>query len=330
MIDPPPPVEIAPPDVAPYRRGNTGVDYVTTFAAGAAGPHVLINGLIHGNELCGAIAIDRLFRMGLRPARGRLTLALANVDAFRAFDPRHPFASRFVDEDMNRLWSAGALEAGRSSAELRRARALRPVYAAADWLLDLHSMTNDSEPLTLCGQTARARALARSLEFPHWVVADGGHSAGLRLIDHAPFADPDGRRTAILVECGQHWRRETAAVALESCLRFLLRVGTIDAQALDPGMLPARPSARPSARREIAVTHAVTVTHEDFTFTEPYVGLEIVPRAGTPIAFDGGEPVVTPYDDCVLVMPARRAKPGQTAVRLGRLVTGPEEGTTAA
>ena len=48
--------------------------------------------------------------------------------------------------------------------------------------------------------------------------------------------------------------------------------------------------------------------------------LEVIPEAGTVIARDGKRAVTTPYDDCVLVMPSLRLKPGQTAVRLGREV----------
>ena len=31
-------VELSPPDIEPYRSGNTGFDYVTTFDSGFAGP----------------------------------------------------------------------------------------------------------------------------------------------------------------------------------------------------------------------------------------------------------------------------------------------------
>ena len=51
-------------------------------------------------------------------------------------------------------------------------------------------------------------------------------------------------------------------------------------------------------------------------------GLEKIPRKGTLIAEDGDRPILTPYDDCILVMPSRRLTPGQTAVRLGRLDPG--------
>lgn len=314
MIEPAPPVQLVPPDIAPYRRGNTGVDYVTTLTSGRPGPHVVLNALMHGNELCGAIALDALFRMGVRPRRGSLTLSFANVAAFRAFDPERPYVSRYIDEDMNRLWASDVLDSRRSSVELRRARALRPVFESADVLLDLHSMTNDSAPLSLCGRTERAAALARTLGCPGWIVADSGHAAGLRLIDHPRFA-AGGSATALLVECGQHWRAATGAVAVEVCLRLLAAL-----ELVDPSVAAGRIPIRDEPPRLVDVTHAVTAATDDFAFAGSYTGLEVIPRAGTVIAHDGSAAVTTPYDDCVLVMPGRRLRPGQTAVRLGRIV----------
>ena len=52
------PVELKAPDIAPYRAGNTGIDYVHRFESGAPGPRVLVSALVHGNEICGAIALD--------------------------------------------------------------------------------------------------------------------------------------------------------------------------------------------------------------------------------------------------------------------------------
>lgn len=97
-------IEISPPDLSAYRAGNTGIPYVTRFESGKPGPHVVVNALIHGNELCGAVALDHLFRSDLRPARGALSLVFANVAAYAGFDPADPLASRYLDEDMNRVW----------------------------------------------------------------------------------------------------------------------------------------------------------------------------------------------------------------------------------
>jgi predicted deacylase len=305
------PVELAPPDIGPYRDGNTGVPYVTTFDSGRPGPHVMVNALTHGNELCGAIAVVMLFERGIRPVAGKLTLSFANVAAFETFDRARPTGSRFVDEDFNRLWDDATLDGKRDSVELRRARALRPVVDTVDLLLDIHSMQHKTPPLMMAGMTRKATALARRVGVPERIVRDAGHSAGRRMRDYRGFGDETSPKNALLVECGQHWERASAEVAIETTLRFLTVVGTIA-----PELAPSAPTP---PQRVIEVTQAVTVTTDRFKFVAPYRGLEVIPKAGTVIAEDGETPVTTPYDDCVLIMPSRRLVPGQTAVRLGRL-----------
>ena len=57
------PVELRPPDIVPYRDGNAGIDYVHRFDSGRAGPRVLVTALVHGNEICGALALDWLMKL---------------------------------------------------------------------------------------------------------------------------------------------------------------------------------------------------------------------------------------------------------------------------
>jgi predicted deacylase len=312
------PVELTPPDIEPYRTGNTGIDYVTTLASSIAGPHVLVTALTHGNEICGAIALDRLFRAGLRPRHGKLTLAFDNIAAYTAFDPRVPAASRFVDEDFNRLWSPATFDGPRQSTELTRARALRPVVDAADYLLDIHSMQYATAPLMLAGTLDRSVALARRVGIPELIICDAGHAAGPRMRDYGGFGDPDSTKTALLIESGQHWERRSAEVATDVMLRFLIALGTLtreDAEPLAGPNLDAHPR-----QRIIEVTEAVTITNDNFEFVQDFRGLEVLSPKGTLIGRDNGREVRTPYDDCVLIMPSRRLAKGQTAVRLGRFV----------
>ena len=309
-------VELTPPDIEPYRSGNAGIDYVTTFDSGVAGPHVLVTALTHGNEICGAIALDRLFRAGVRPRRGRLTLAFDNVAAYRIFDPRVPVASRFVDEDFNRLWSPAILDGPRQSTELARARALRQIIDAADFLLDIHSMQYATAPLMLAGTLAKSVALARRVGIPELIMCDAGHTAGPRMRDYGGFGDPASPKTALLIESGQHWESRAAEVAIDVMLRFLIAVGTLtgeDAQPLAGPDFEAHPQ-----QRIIEVTEAVTITGDRFEFVEDFRGLEVLPEKGTLIGRDNGREIRTPYDNCVLIMPSRRLAKGQTAVRLGR------------
>jgi predicted deacylase len=306
-------IELTAPDIERWRAGNTGIDYATTFEGPRPGPHVIVNALTHGNEICGAIALDHLFRAEVRPERGRLTLCFANVAAYHGFDPANPNASRYVDEDFNRLWDEAMLAGPRHSTELARARTLRPLYASADFLLDIHSMQYGTAPLMLVGLAAKTVAFARRVGVPELMVSDQGHAAGPRLRDYAAFADAAAAPTALLVECGQHWEQRAAEVALETTWRFLAASGIFAADRAAQILAAPVP-----AQRLITVTDAVTIASDDFRFAADYRGLEIIAKAGTIIGRDSGHEIRTPYDECVLIMPSRRLVRGQTAVRLGR------------
>ena len=311
------PVELEAPDISAYRAGNCGIDYVSTFDSGKAGPHLMLAALTHGNELCGAIALDWLLRQGVRPRAGRLTLAFMNVAAYARFERSNPGVSRCVDEDFNRVWSTEVLDSARDSVELRRARELRPLVDGVDALLDIHSMQHATPPLMICGMTRKARELALRLGTPAHLVCDAGHAAGRRMRDYGGFGDSASPKNALLIECGQHWERASATVAIDAMLRFLLHFGAIEPDFAAPHLAPL-----PAAQRVVEVTQAVTVDTDDFRFAAPYVGMELIARAGTVIGHDGAQPVVTSYDNCVLIMPSMRLRKGETAVRLGRIVGG--------
>ena len=308
------------PDIGPWRAGNTGTEGVWHFDSGVPGRRAMVAALVHGNELCGAWALAGLLEAGVRPRQGSLTLAFCNLAAFDRFDPAAFDASRFVDEDLNRQWSAARLAQG-STLERRRAQALLPFVAQADWLLDLHSMHEPGAPLLLTGLHARNIALARQLRAPEHVVVDAGHQDGTRMRDHGHFGLPDGEagdNRALLVECGFHGDLSSRDVAQDMTLRFLVEAGTIDNVAAHEQLAGWR---RPDAARQqvLRVTGGVVARSERFRFLADYRGLETIPKAGTPIGDNDGEPVTTPYDDCVLVMPSlRQLRPGVTVVRFPR------------
>jgi len=259
-----PHVDVAIPDIAGWAHGNTAIPYVWRFEGPASGPRVTVQGLTHGNEVCGAIVLDWLLRRKVRPVRGTLTLIFANAAAYESFDASDPYATRCLDEDFNRLWDASVLDSPRHTRELKRARELRPCYDATDYLLDLHSMTD-------------------------W-------------------------RNALLMECGQHWARETPHVAQQAALRFLRHFEMCDRGFLDAFIDPGEPPPQ----RTVEITDVVTIASASFSFVLPVHGMMTMARAGTLLARDGEHEIRTPYDDCVLIMPAQRPKIGETAVRLGR------------
>lgn len=309
-------VELEAPPIESHRRSATGVEFIHTFESGRPGPHVLVNALTHGNEICGAIVVDRLLREGLRPVRGTLTLAFANVEAFLRFDPKRPYATRFIDEDFNRVWNSETLDGPRTSTELERARQLRPFVEAADFLFDIHSMLEPSPAVMICGALDKGIRFAFDVGIPEHVVSDTGHSNGTRMRDFEGFGDPESPKNALLVECGQHWERASERVAWQSTWRFLRALDVVDRAQADREIDPAPPASQ----KLIRVTEAVIARSPAFRFAKEYTGLEIVPHRGDVIAWDGDSPVRAPYDNCVLVMPVpHNIKVGLTAVRLGKI-----------
>jgi len=306
-------VRLACPDIADWRPGNTGLPGFTSYDSGHPGPHVVLLALMHGNEIAGAAALDQLLRAGLRPARGRLSFGFANLAAFDRFDPQRPTASRFIDEDLNRVWDPAVLDGPRHSIELDRARAMRPLIDTADVVLDLHSMLWPSAPLILCGSSLAGKTLAKAIGTPRLIVADHGHINGRRLIDYARFSDAGTPYAANLVEAGQHWEPETVT-AMIACIAGLLRHVAL---VSDDAPLPP-PMAETSPMRVANVTTAVTAITSQFSFMDQYHGGDIIPARNTLIAMDGTTEIRTPHDDCLLVMPALRPSRGHTAVRLAR------------
>jgi len=159
--------------------------------------------------------------------------------------------------------------------------------------------------------------LALRLGTPAHLVCDAGHAAGRRMRDYGAFADDASPKNALLIECGQHWERASATVAIDAMLRFLLHFGAIERDFAAPHLAPL-----PAAQRVVEVTQAVTIASDAFQFAAPYVGMEVIARAGSVIGHDGAQAVATPYDNCVLIMPSMRLRKGETAVRLGRIVGG--------
>lgn len=306
---PSPAVEVLPRDLSAYRQGNLGIDYVHRFESGRPGPHVLINALTHGNEFCGMVAATHLLDTGVRPLIGTLTVSFANVDAYETFHPASPFDSRQIVHNFNRIWSPEWLDGPEDSPELRRARALRPVVAAADHLLDLHSTSQDVEPFWVYQAFARNSAAALAIGDPAiHLVMPAGLGSGTPVIQYSHFGLADGQGVSMVAECGQHFLQASSDVAIGVTRRFLAHFGLI---ARDPA------AAAPLPARRFELLQTVVIKTPDFRFTRPCVGFEVFAQ-GELIATDGVDEIRAPCDDCTVLMPARAAVVGREGVYLSR------------
>lgn len=311
--------ELLPRDLSAYREGNVGIPYVHRFESGRPGPHVLVNALTHGNEFCGMVAATHLLDNGVRPQVGTLTVSFANVEAYESFDRDQPFESRQLVHNLNRIWSDEWLEGPLHSPELRRAREMRPVVAAADHILDLHSTSSDVPPFWVYPKFERngRAALAIGLPTVHLVMPQGLGS-GTPVIQHGRHGEAGHHGVALVAECGQHFRRASGETAKRVTQRFLAHFGLVAGEPASGGgdeRAGAHAGAAPPRRYELLRTHVIR--SETFAFARPLIGFETF-DAGELIATDGDEEIRAPCEQCTVMMPARRAIVGREGVYLTR------------
>ena len=302
------PLEVLPRDLSAYRQGNTGIDYVHRFESGKPGPHVLVNALTHGNEICGMVAATHLLDTGVRPKIGTLTVSFANMEAYNAFDIDNPYENRQLVHNLNRIWSPEWLDGSEQSPELRRARELRPVLDAADYVLDIHSTRAPVQPFWVYPEMDRNTALAAAVGAPAvQLVMPAGRFPGTGVLNYGRHGDPASNSGgALVVECGQHFAQSAALLATDVTLRFLAHLGLIDTPANSAPAAPAQP---------FRLLEVHMVKSEDFTFTRPLLGFEVFNK-GELIAINAGEEIRSPCDNCTIFMPTRMPIVGREAVYL--------------
>lgn len=296
------------PDLRSLPVGNGRTPFVFEFDSGRAGPVVLINGLLHGNEPCGAAAIQFLLECRVRPLRGRLILTLANVAAYDAPEPK-----RFVDRDMNRIWSRGVLSDEPTCSEIERARALLPYYEQAEFLLDLHSTAFPVRAMTYFKNLQKAEALALRIgDPPCHVVTPGALHAGIPLFEFDKFGNAASPAVALLVECGQHRAQASADTAIRVSLKFLVTLGLLDAGALES--VPPAPEQEAGQYRVFDVIRARTA---EFQFVRTLLGFEEFAKDEL-IAIDGDRELRAACHRCTVIMPQRTIVKDREVVTLAR------------
>jgi hypothetical protein len=165
---------------------------------GDGDPTLAVVACLHGDELCGKRAVDRLVDAG-PSVSAPVSLVIANEPAVDA-------GVRYLDEDLNRAFP------GDPDGDTRESRLAADLLAELDGtpVLDLHATVSQADPFALVHDlTPTTARLARATGVDR--VVDVSYVAG-GLISHVP---------GVAVECGLKGTDEaaaTASVILESVL----------------------------------------------------------------------------------------------------------------
>lgn len=290
------------------REGAGGVAHAVRIDSGRPGPHAVLVALLHGNETCGLAALRAVLARRDALLRGSVTLIAANVAGYACRAADQPQAGRFVEEDMNRLWSEARLAGlGDDTVELRRAREIAPLCRAADLVIDLHSMATPGPRLLMFHDTPAARRLLPHLPADHCRIRFDRPLHDGRLLIEQPglLGDPD--RAAFVVECGPHRARASSAYAA----RFAL--AALGAAGLLPPM-PKQPARGPLI--DVRAMEMLRAGSDSFGYLRPPEALQVFAQ-GDPIARDGDRLVTAPFPRTVLILPRARPPRGHEAGMLG-------------
>jgi len=205
------------------------------YDAEQSGPELLVLGAVHGNEVCGPAAIERVCA---ELDTGRLTLTRGRARFVPVCNPRaYAAGARFIERNLNRYLVPMETP---DSYEARLGNILCPLLERCDALLDLHSSPRGNVPYAFVGPANAAEyAFAASLG-ASWLMT-GWEETYAAADDGGGVVDPNegiGTEQAVrrhgglaaLVECGDHSDTVAAAdVAYRAIHGALRHLGMIEA-----------------------------------------------------------------------------------------------------
>lgn len=282
---------------------------VITFESGKPGPRLAMTGAVHGNEICGTQALQRLAeelqRGDIRLEAGRLLLIpIANPEAYKQ-------NRRFVEANLNRVFRRHEAP---TAYEHHVANDLCAALADSNVLIDFHSIHSRGEPFVLRFNevSPREEALLLALGVPAmvegWAEAYQrslpGIDMGQDMHSHAYMRSLGG--IAAGVECGQHDDPAAVTVAYEAARRALVHLGMVAGTAA-----PAAPPKR------LLVEEVVFSPTGQERFSRNFIHGEALAAGELIGTLADGTPARAPRD-CLILFPRAGCPKGEEWYYLGR------------
>jgi predicted deacylase len=272
-----------------------------------AAPHLLVTGAVHGNEICGPIAIRKIIGElqsgALKLKKGRVTfIPVCNPQAYEK-------NVRFIDSNLNRsLFPNDAPDNYEESLK----SSLCGYLEKADVLLDLHSYHVGGKPFIFVGvNTGEELDFAKSLGAENivygWQEAYGVSSEeeARKATGTTEYARLYGAY-GVTMECGGDVESHSPLVAEEAIRHALTHLEMIEGE-----------DAKPQKDVTIIKMQSRFYKEREGAFTKRWENFERVP-AGTVIArYDDGEELSV-SEEMVIVLPRHVLSVGEEWFYLGR------------
>lgn len=300
------------------------------FAGLQPGPKLLASAAVHGNEIAGVHAIERVMAM---LDRGELTLLKGTLTLIPIVNPlAHRLQRREGDRNLNRNLRVNPIP---QDFEDRIANQLCPWLAWADVLLDLHSFNNPGPAFAMLGprdndgglepfrhqmaEGALALAVGTSRIVEGWLstyalglrrraekASDGSRRMSLIQDPHYGVGTTEYMRSqggyGITLECGQHADPQGPEVGFQAILRTLVLLGMIAPAGIELAD-PRRPV------EVLQLYEVIDREHVDDRFEREWASFDPVEEGERIGTRADGTPVLAPFGGRI-VFPNSRSEPG--------------------
>ncbi|SEL60977.1 Succinylglutamate desuccinylase / Aspartoacylase family protein [Roseateles sp. YR242] len=306
---------------------------VHQFAGLKPGPRLLVSAAVHGNEVAGVGAIQRVMRLlddgSLQLLKGTLTMIpIVNPLA-------HRLQRREGDRNLNRNLRPTPIP---QDFEDRIANQLCPWLAASDVLLDLHSFNNPGPAFAMLGprnndgdlepfrhqaaESALAMAVGTERIVEGWLstyalglkrradkASDGSRRMALQQDPHYGVGTTEYMRSqggyGITLECGQHEDPQGPEVAFKAIVRTLVLLGMV----APGGVAGVEPAAPQRPVELLQLYEVIDREHVDDRFERAWASFDPIAEGERIGTRADGTPVLAPSGGRI-VFPNSKAEPG--------------------
>ena len=274
-----------------------------SFESNLKGPHILILGAVHGNEIAGTVAGKKLINLfeteKLTLKKGKVTIIPVVNELAQQMD------TRFVDENLNRVIK---FHPNPSSHEQKIANQLISHIDTADILLDLHSTHCEKdeafafidypthENLDFLNFIPVQTALAgwpeiykQNTDIDNFSTEEYAHQKGI---------------SAVTVECGYHKAEKAIQIAEKTILNTLRHFELVEGE-------PPLPYTK-----KIITLSSFVIKEKDGTLEKNFKHLDKISKNEVIATFNTGEKLTAPFDG-VIIMPNHNADIGAEWYYLG-------------
>lgn len=276
-----------------------------TYTSLSTGPKLLIFGGIHGNEICGPVAMKKIMA---ELESGQLILKSGSVTFVPECNPKAAMLDkRFVDENLNRVFCSTDRPV---TYEQHLANVLTPFVNEADYVLDIHSFHTPGSSIVFQDYVGQARNEFAKIQgvsylilgFPE-VYAD----AAVQAVSTESYAFEQGK-VAITVEAGCHKDPLSIPRAKQAILNSMAYLGLIEGDPIVTDKM-----------KQIRLTEVV-MKRKEGRFVQDFENIHKMNAGETVVQYADGGTFLMPVDGYIF-MPNPEALMNQEWFYLGKEVS---------